>query len=62
MRKSSVDKVYRGPVRRRKRLIGAPTNTPVPISVYAARTVANTGSVARYAPSTAKALKKYSNI
>ncbi len=60
MRKSAHDTaLYRGPVRKRRIQFGAPSHIPVPISRFAARTVANTGIVARYAPTTDKALKKY---
>lgn len=60
MKRSAHDTViFRGPVRKRRALIGAPNHTPVPISLFAARVQPKTGTVARFAPSTDKALKKY---
>lgn len=51
---------YRGPARRKRQLFGLPGGfTPVPISRMAARIQSNTGIVAKLAPSTAKAYKKF---
>jgi hypothetical protein len=51
---------FRGPVRKKRIIFGAPSNIPVPISRFAARQVPSAGIVARYAPGTTKDLKRFS--
>lgn len=55
-----IAEAYRGPVRKRRSLFGAPTsNTPIPISRAAARIETNSGIVARFAPGTGKTLGRF---
>lgn len=51
--------VFRGPVRKKRILIGAPNNIPVPIARFAPRIQPAVGIVAKYAPDTTKAMKKF---
>ena len=51
---------YRGPARKRRLLTGVPQGfTPVPISRMAARIQPQTGIVAKLAPDTATAYKRW---
>lgn len=51
--------IFRGPIRRKRILIGASPNIPVPIARINARIQPNTGIVAKSAPSLDRSFKKF---
>lgn len=51
--------MYRGPVRKKRILVGSAPNIPVPIARINARIQPNTGIVAKSAPSLDRSFKKY---
>lgn len=51
--------VYRGPVRAKRRLIGAPSVLPVPISRFAARIQPESGIVAKFSQANQKSVKRF---
>ncbi len=51
--------LYRGPVRKKRILVGSAPNIPVPIARINARIQPNTGIVAKSAPSLDRSFKKY---
>ncbi len=57
--KSSTAPIYRGPVRKKRILIGAAPNIPVPIARINARIQPNVGIVAKSAPSLDRSFKRF---
>jgi len=57
--KSSSSPLYRGPVRKKRILIGSAPNIPVPIARINARVQPNTGIVAKNAPSLDRSFKRF---
>jgi len=52
--------VYRGPIRKKRQLVGVPGNfIPVPISRFAARIQPTSGIVAKFGPDTQTKFKKF---
>lgn len=57
--KSLSTPLYRGPVRKKRILIGSAPNIPVPIARINARISPNVGIVAKNAPSLDRSFKKF---